>query len=132
VADFEVSPPTYCDFEEQLDIKKDKSPMATLGPSIRRLLRRTFRWVSIIRRMDVFEDSEKSISTEPIHKTNDFKEIKNCTSSARENLKDSVEQVPEPFGSPRINVLGHDQGGGLCIEHHLKIGRCLNILWLGG
>jgi len=50
--------------KNQLEMKKDKPPMATLNSSIRSLLRRTFRWVSIIRRMYVFEESEKSNMTE--------------------------------------------------------------------
>ena len=48
--------------KNQLEMKKDKPPMATLNSSIRSLLRRTFRWVSIIRRMYVFEE-EKNLSS---------------------------------------------------------------------
>ena len=50
--------------KHQLEMKKDKPPTATFAPSIRSLLRRTFRWVSIIRRMYVFEDNEKNDSAE--------------------------------------------------------------------
>ena len=42
--------------KEQLEMKKDKPPTATFASSIRSLLRRTFRWVSIIRRMYDFEE----------------------------------------------------------------------------
>ena len=46
--------------KEQLEMKKDKPPTATFAPSIRSLLRRTFRWVSIIRRMYVVEEEKSS------------------------------------------------------------------------
>lgn len=62
--------------KEQLEMKKDKPPTATLDPSIRSLLRRTFRWVSIIRRMYVFEDNEKINNAEPLSKSNEFEEQK--------------------------------------------------------
>jgi len=45
--------------KEQLEMKKDKPPAVVFAQSLRGLLRRTFRWVSIIRRMYDFED-EKS------------------------------------------------------------------------
>jgi len=62
--------------KNQLEMKKDKPPSATFAPSIRSLLRRTFRWVSIIRRMYVFEESEKINNAEPLPKPNEFKEQK--------------------------------------------------------
>ena len=62
--------------KEQLEMKKDKPPTATFAPSIRSLLRRTFRWVSIIRRMYVFEESGKSNNAEPVPKPNEFEEQK--------------------------------------------------------
>ena len=46
--------------KDQLEMKKDKPPTAAFAPSIRSLLRRTFRWVSIIRRMYVFEEKKSS------------------------------------------------------------------------
>ena len=62
--------------KDQLEMKKDKPPTATFAPSIRSLLRRTFRWVSIIRRMYDFEDSEKREPSESVPKLNDFDEQK--------------------------------------------------------
>ena len=50
--------------KDQLEMKKDKPPTARFAPSIRSLIRRTFRWVSIIRRMYVFEDNEKNDNAE--------------------------------------------------------------------
>ena len=63
--------------KDQLEMKKDKPPTATFAPSIRSLLRRTFRWVSIIRRMYVFEESEIFNNAEP---------LPNPTSSTEEKL----------------------------------------------
>ena len=42
--------------KSELTMGKGEPPTATLKPVMRGLLRRTFRWVSIVRRMYIFEE----------------------------------------------------------------------------
>jgi len=42
--------------KSELSIGKDEPPTATLKPVMRGLLRRTFRWVGIVRRMYIIEE----------------------------------------------------------------------------